>query len=59
MYSGLTISEQPKQIVGELHTNENAESYIEYIQNGTIVREEVFPESINRVEVHPTQTPSM
>jgi len=50
MYCGITISESPKQIVGELYTNENAESYIEYLQNGAVVREEVFPTSVQRVE---------
>ena len=49
MYCGITISESPKQIVGELYTNENAESYIEYLQNGAVVREEVFPASVQRV----------
>ena len=53
MYSGITISEHPRQIIGELHTSENAESYIEYTKNGTTIREEVFPESIKRVDSTP------
>ena len=49
MYCGITISDLPRQIVGELYTNENAESYIEYLQNGIVVREEVFPGSIHKI----------
>ena len=48
MYCGMTISANPRQISGELYTNENAEVYIEYCQNGTIVREEVLPSSVQR-----------
>ena len=49
MYSGITISEDPKQILGELYTSENAENYIEYTQNGAMIREEVFPGSIHKI----------
>ena len=50
MYCGTTISDSPKQVTGDLHTNGNAESYIEFIQNGVICREEVFPSSVYRID---------
>ena len=49
LYCGVTISESPKQIFGELYTSENAETYIEYMQNNTLVREEVLPGTVQRI----------
>lgn len=60
MYCGTTISAIPQQVRGELYTNENAESYIEYFKNGQLVREEVFPCSVRHLnDNHPASKDSV
>lgn len=50
MYCGKTISSSPKKIIGELYITENAEYYIEYYQNNHVVREEIFPLSVQHID---------
>ncbi len=49
MYCGKTISATPKLISGDLYISGNAETYIEYIQNGQTLRDEVFPDSVRHI----------